>query len=59
MVDGSGVGISRVAGARIRSATLEMPTPEPSTMFDHVYREPHSLIAAERSAYLDFLTESS
>jgi 2-oxoisovalerate dehydrogenase E1 component alpha subunit len=43
-------------GARIRQACLEMPDPQPLSMFDNVYTSEHRPLAAEReefAAYLD------
>jgi 2-oxoisovalerate dehydrogenase E1 component alpha subunit len=42
-------------GARIRKACLEMPDPDPLSMFDNVYAEPSALLETERAqleAYL-------
>jgi pyruvate dehydrogenase E1 component alpha subunit len=42
-------------GAGIRKACLEMPDPDPLSMFDNVYAEPSALLASERAqleAYL-------
>lgn len=36
--------------ARLRADARSLPDPEPGTMFDHVYAEPHPLIDAERAA---------
>jgi pyruvate dehydrogenase E1 component alpha subunit len=47
--------------ANLRQGCLSMPDPDPGTMFDHVYREPHPLVEEERawlSAYrASFATE--
>ena len=43
-------------GARIRKACLEMPDPDPLSMFDNIYAEPTALLATERAqleAYLN------
>ncbi|MFF0491082.1 pyruvate dehydrogenase (acetyl-transferring) E1 component subunit alpha [Nocardia sp. NPDC004068] len=40
-------------GARVRTATLELPDPDPSELFDHVYAAPHPLIDEQRAAYLE------
>jgi 2-oxoisovalerate dehydrogenase E1 component alpha subunit len=40
----------------VRQGCLEMPDPEPLSVFDHVYAEPHPLLEEEReqfAAYLD------
>ncbi|APB01278.1 pyruvate dehydrogenase (acetyl-transferring) E1 component subunit alpha [Nocardia seriolae] len=41
--------------ARLRAATLTMPDPEPTQLFDHVYATPHRLIAAEAREYAVYL----
>ncbi|MFI1915312.1 pyruvate dehydrogenase (acetyl-transferring) E1 component subunit alpha [Nocardia sp. NPDC020380] len=41
--------------ARLRSATLGMPDPEPMRLFDHVYATPHRLIEEERREYAAYL----
>ncbi|MEV6771544.1 pyruvate dehydrogenase (acetyl-transferring) E1 component subunit alpha [Nocardia sp. NPDC051030] len=41
--------------ARLRSATLGMPDPEPMDLFDHVYATPHPLVAEERRDYAAYL----
>jgi len=50
-------------GRRIRKACLEMPDPEPLSMFENVYAEPTALLREEReqyAAYLDsFVTEEA
>ena len=43
-------------GRSVRKACLEMPDPDPLTMFDHIYADPSALLAEEReqlAAYLD------
>ncbi len=43
-------------GRKVRKACLEMPDPDPLTMFDHIYADPSTLLAQEReqlAAYLD------
>jgi 2-oxoisovalerate dehydrogenase E1 component subunit alpha len=43
-------------GRSVRKACLEMPDPDPLTMFDHVYADESALLAEEReqlAAYLD------
>jgi len=35
--------------ARLRHNVLTMPDPDPVTMFEHVYRDPHAGLAAERA----------
>ncbi|GAA2102206.1 MULTISPECIES: pyruvate dehydrogenase (acetyl-transferring) E1 component subunit alpha [Brevibacterium] len=41
--------------ARIRTACVEMEAPDAEQLFAHVYREPHSLVEAEREEYLAYL----
>ncbi|MGV9667523.1 pyruvate dehydrogenase (acetyl-transferring) E1 component subunit alpha [Nocardia niigatensis] len=41
--------------ARLRTATLTMPDPEPTELFDHVYATPHRLIEEERREYAAYL----
>ena len=41
--------------AAVRGGVLEMRNPEPLDIFDHVYAEPHPLIAAERASYATYL----
>jgi pyruvate dehydrogenase E1 component alpha subunit len=46
-------------GTRVRKSCLEMPDPEPLSMFDNVYAEPNALVELERerfAAYLDSFT---
>ncbi len=48
-------------GAAVRKACREMPDPQPLAIFDHVYAEPHPLLAAEReqfAAYLDSFADA-
>jgi pyruvate dehydrogenase E1 component alpha subunit len=40
---------------RIRSGCLEMPDPEPLSMFDHVYVEPTRPLAAQRDQFAAYL----
>jgi 2-oxoisovalerate dehydrogenase E1 component alpha subunit len=42
-------------GARIRKACLEMPDPDPMSMFENVYTEPNALLEAERDRYAAYL----
>ncbi|MEV5897712.1 pyruvate dehydrogenase (acetyl-transferring) E1 component subunit alpha [Nonomuraea fuscirosea] len=42
-------------GADLRRRCLAMPDPEPLEIFDHVYREPHSLIDRERAQFAGYL----
>ncbi|WP_067562247.1 pyruvate dehydrogenase (acetyl-transferring) E1 component subunit alpha [Nocardia acidivorans] len=41
--------------ARLRSATVSMPDPEPMELFEHVYATPHRLIDEERREYAAYL----
>jgi 2-oxoisovalerate dehydrogenase E1 component alpha subunit len=46
--------------AHVRKGCLEMPDPEPLSVFDHVYAEEHPLLVEEReqfAAYLDTFEE--
>jgi 2-oxoisovalerate dehydrogenase E1 component subunit alpha len=43
-------------GARVRKACLEMPDPDPLSMFDHVYVEPNALLEAERAQLAEYLS---
>ena len=40
--------------ARIRSGTLEMPDPRPTSMFDHVYAEQTPQLAAQRAEFVAY-----
>jgi len=42
---------AEVLAARIRAGCRAMSDPDPVRMFDHVYHEPHSGLAAERAAF--------
>ncbi len=44
----------RVAAA-MRAGCLALEDPEPQAMFDHVYADPHPLLAEERDAYDEYL----
>jgi pyruvate dehydrogenase E1 component alpha subunit len=37
--------------ARIRSGTVDMPDPAPTSMFDHVYAEQTPLVAEQRAEF--------
>ncbi len=41
--------------AAIRTATIEMPDPDPRQLFEHVYTTDHPLVAAERDEYAGYL----
>jgi 2-oxoisovalerate dehydrogenase E1 component alpha subunit len=41
--------------AHVRSGCLSMPDPEPMSLFDHVYVEPHPLVDAERGEFATYL----
>lgn len=36
-------------GERVRRSVRELPDPDPTSMFDHVYAEPHPLVEEERA----------
>nr|WP_088288437.1 pyruvate dehydrogenase (acetyl-transferring) E1 component subunit alpha [Kineosporia sp. A_224] len=38
----------------VRSECLAMPDPEPVSMFDHAYRDPHPLVAEERAWFAEY-----
>ncbi|WP_036529832.1 pyruvate dehydrogenase (acetyl-transferring) E1 component subunit alpha [Nocardia sp. CNY236] len=40
----------------VRTATIGMPDPAPTELFDHVYNTPHPLITEQRREYLEYLT---
>ena len=42
-------------GARVRTACLEMPDPQPLAIFENVYAEPNALVDAEREQYAAYL----
>jgi pyruvate dehydrogenase E1 component alpha subunit len=42
-------------GAHLRDACRALPDPPPSAMFDHVYAEPHTLIAEEQQWWQEYL----
>lgn len=41
--------------AEVRAACLGLPEPEPMSVFDHVYAEPHSELARQRDQYAAYL----
>ena len=43
-------------GTRIRKACLEMPDPDPLSMFDHIYAEPSRLLEQERAQLAAYLS---
>jgi len=43
-------------GIRIRKACLEMPDPDPLSMFDHIYAEPSGLLEEERAQLAAYLS---
>jgi 2-oxoisovalerate dehydrogenase E1 component alpha subunit len=52
-------GISAEAdevGTAIRKACLEMPDPDPLSMFDHIYAEPSALLEEERAQLAAYLS---
>jgi 2-oxoisovalerate dehydrogenase E1 component alpha subunit len=40
--------------ARIRSGTVDMPDPDPTVMFDHVYAEQTPHLAAQRAEFVEY-----
>ncbi|MEV5651524.1 pyruvate dehydrogenase (acetyl-transferring) E1 component subunit alpha [Nocardia sp. NPDC052254] len=42
-------------GTAVRTATIDMPDPDPMRLFDHVYTTDHPLVAAERDEYAGYL----
>ena len=42
-------------GTRLREACRALPDPSPSAMFDHVYAEPHGLVAEEHQWWQEYL----
>ncbi|HYN75571.1 MAG TPA: pyruvate dehydrogenase (acetyl-transferring) E1 component subunit alpha [Candidatus Limnocylindria bacterium] len=46
---------SEALAVRLREGCRAMPDPAPLSMFDHVYAEPHPLVAEERAAFGDYL----
>lgn len=47
------------AAARLRTATIEMPDPDPERMFDHVYATEHPLMTEERRQFSAYLAEGA
>jgi 2-oxoisovalerate dehydrogenase E1 component alpha subunit len=43
------------AAAELRAGCLGIADPEPLTMFDHVYAEPHPVIERQRADYARYL----
>jgi pyruvate dehydrogenase E1 component alpha subunit len=41
-------------GERVRTAARALGRPETSTMFEHVYATPHSVVDAERAWFADY-----
>ena len=41
--------------AHVRKGCLELPDPDPLSIFDHVYAEPHPLVEEERAQYAAYL----
>jgi 2-oxoisovalerate dehydrogenase E1 component alpha subunit len=46
---------SDAVAARVRAGCLSMPDPEPLSMFDHVYVEPHPILEEEREQFAAYL----
>jgi 2-oxoisovalerate dehydrogenase E1 component alpha subunit len=42
--------------AHVRQGTLAMTDPEPLAMFDHIYVDPHPLVAQERAEFAGYLS---
>jgi len=40
---------------RLRTATIDMPDPDPAGLFDHVYATPHRLLTERRRAHAEYL----
>lgn len=40
---------------QLRTATIELPDPDPMELFEHVYATPHPLIAEQRQEYAQYL----
>ena len=45
-------------GTRLREACRALPDPSPSAMFDHVYAEPHGLVAEEHQWWQEYLGDA-
>ena len=43
-------------GTKVRRSCLEMPDPDPETMFDHIYVDRNALIAQERAQLTSYLS---
>jgi 2-oxoisovalerate dehydrogenase E1 component alpha subunit len=43
-------------GTRVRTACLEMPDPDPASMFDHVYVDRNALLDSERAQLASYLS---
>ncbi|GAA5068152.1 pyruvate dehydrogenase (acetyl-transferring) E1 component subunit alpha [Nocardia callitridis] len=41
----------------LRTATIEMPDPDPSELFEHVYATPHPLVTQQRREYTRYLAD--
>jgi pyruvate dehydrogenase E1 component alpha subunit len=41
--------------AHVRKGCLDMPDPEPLSLFDHVYAEEHPLLVEEREQFATYL----
>ncbi len=46
---------SEALAVRLREGCRALPDPDPLEIFDHVYAEPHALVAEERAAYASYL----
>jgi 2-oxoisovalerate dehydrogenase E1 component alpha subunit len=47
--------VATAAAAELRSGCLALPDPEPLSMFDEVYAEPHPELERQRAEYADYL----
>jgi 2-oxoisovalerate dehydrogenase E1 component alpha subunit len=45
---------SEQLAVRVREGVRTMPDPDPSSIFEHVYAEPHALVDEERAGYLAY-----
>jgi pyruvate dehydrogenase E1 component alpha subunit len=43
-------------GTRVRTACLEMPDPDPLSMFDNIYGDANALVAQERAQLASYLS---
>jgi pyruvate dehydrogenase E1 component alpha subunit len=43
------------AAAELRAGTVQLPDPEPASLFDHIYAEPHTGVERQRAEFLHYL----